>query len=67
MVIIYTTRFNNKRFYFLPKVYLCISCGSQNKEQIIYLHSILMIGLYKEDSVFLLCGTKYILNVRISG
>jgi hypothetical protein len=29
-----TTKFNTHKFYVLPTLYLCVLCGSQNKQQL---------------------------------
>jgi len=34
MVTICTTRFKTHKSYVLPKLYLCVLCGSENKQQL---------------------------------
>ena len=61
MVTIRTTMFNIQQFYVLPTVYLCVLCGSENKQRL-FPYTILRDWFFNRDGVF---TAKYGLNLRV--
>jgi hypothetical protein len=73
VVTICTTRFNIQKFYVLPTAYLCVLCGSQNKQWLLYVppglthknskfrpHSVFMCFVrISEKTVVTICTTRF--------
>jgi len=60
VVTIYTTRFNIQQFYvLLTPLYLCVLCGSQNKQRS-FPYTTLTDWFFNRDGVCLLRGTSWI-------
>ena len=52
-------QFNIQQFCFLPTLYLCVLCGSQNKQRL-FPYTALTDWFYNRDGVCLLRGTDWV-------
>jgi hypothetical protein len=53
-------QFNIQQSHVLPtQLYLCVLCGSQNKQPL-FPYTALTVGLYNREGVCLLCGTDWV-------
>ena len=59
-------QFNIQQFYVLPtQLYLCVLCGSENKQPLFPYTTLTDWFLYKPDAVCLLRGTDWIFKSNI--
>jgi len=59
VVTICTARCNIQQLYALPTLYLCVLCGSENKQRL-FPYTALTDWFYNRDGVCLLHGTDWV-------